>query len=221
MAALQTTRRSSVQLQIPTLSLAQSFQLSHSQGNLQQMPAAGSSRQRSQSVDILSHLHLAHLTSIASSTSTATSPASANPPPLPIIKVEMEGGENDEGGFGSGSSSISLSDDLSQSSASSLNWSHDIKNLRVSRTPPPTVNSRRSSTGDIGGKIMPSASDQNLYKSSTAPKVPPRPQAQEILSRCTTITRKNASRGRLSPTQTEIQSRWSFSWPQSVIFFIK
>ncbi|XP_076026755.1 NADPH oxidase organizer 1a [Genypterus blacodes] len=211
MVALQTTRHSTVQLQVPSSTMAQSHQLSLSQGNLLKMPAVGSSKQRSHSLDVLSFDPPAYPSASSSTSPTRAEPrrASATPHPLPVIKVEMDGEERSEGSEGSFSSdsSFGLSDDLGHSSASSLSWSQDNLDMRLSRTPPPMTSTHLSPTSGMGGKILPSVSDPNLYKSSTTPKVPPRPQAQEILSRCTTITRKNASRGGLSPSPTEIQSR--------------
>lgn len=43
-------------------------------------------------------------------------------------------------------------------------------------------------------KMISSRSDPSLNKMPSTPKVPPRPQAQEILQRCTTVTRKNLQR---------------------------
>uniref|UniRef100_A0A667YDM6 NADPH oxidase organizer 1a n=1 Tax=Myripristis murdjan TaxID=586833 RepID=A0A667YDM6_9TELE len=86
-------------------------------------------------------------------------------------------------------------DDLSSSS------------LHLSRTPPPMMANRLSPASDMDAKIATSTSDPNLYRGPTTPKVPPRPRAQEILTRCTTITRKNASRPGTPSAQTEILSR--------------
>ncbi|XP_053194852.1 uncharacterized protein LOC128379252 [Scomber japonicus] len=49
--------------------------------------------------------------------------------------------------------------------------------------------------------------DLSSSSGPTTPKVPPRPQAQDILTRCTTITRKNLARRSPSPTPTAILSR--------------
>lgn len=118
------------------------------------------------------------------------------------------------------SDSTDFSDELNSSWASSssfnlsynedqlhLSRSYNEDRMRFSRTPPPMVSNRLSPTTGLEGKMMPSVSDPNLYKGPTTPKVPPRPRAQEILTRCTTVTRKNAAKGGLSPTQTEIMSR--------------
>ncbi|KAM9457484.1 NADPH oxidase organizer 1-like [Clarias gariepinus] len=43
------------------------------------------------------------------------------------------------------------------------------------------------------GKLLPSIFDPNVFKSGKTPKIPPKPQVQEILKRCTTVTRKNIS----------------------------
>uniref|UniRef100_A0A3Q2DQ32 NADPH oxidase organizer 1a n=1 Tax=Cyprinodon variegatus TaxID=28743 RepID=A0A3Q2DQ32_CYPVA len=63
--------------------------------------------------------------------------------------------------------------------------------LRLSRTPPPMVANRLNPTGNHEGTLLPSVSDPNLYKGPRFPTVPPRPRAQDILSRCTSVTRKN------------------------------
>lgn len=105
--------------------------------------------------------------------------------------------------------SFSESEDLSSSAASltfNLSVSTNEEQLRLSRTPPPGANNYLSPSVPQG-KMISSVSDPNLYKGPSTPKVPPRPRAQEILTRCTTITRKNASRGGASTTQTEITSR--------------
>ncbi|KAG7243575.1 hypothetical protein INR49_011132 [Caranx melampygus] len=206
------------QLTVPS-SLDRSQQLSRSQGNLLQLPPSRSpsprplrsdSKQRSHSLNILSEQPPAQ---------PATNAATAQHSPPPTIMVEAEGQEEHHGtslraesvgSFASSSTDFSFSDDFTSSSASSsLNLSHSTNDemLRLSRTPPPMVANRLSPTSITEGKMIPSVSDPNLYKGPTTPKVPPRPQAQEILTRCTTITRKNAAKGGVSPTQTEIISR--------------
>ncbi|XP_069569613.1 NADPH oxidase organizer 1a [Brachyistius frenatus] len=134
-----------------------------------------------------------------------TSPAAKHAPP-PTIMVEMDGEEepragsppeDSEGSFGSDSSDVSFSDDLSSSSASSfldLSRGANDEQLRLSRTPPPMASNHLSPTSPLEGKLIHSVSDPNLFKMPAAPRVPPRPQTQDILSRCTTITRKNAAR---------------------------
>lgn len=116
-----------------------------------------------------------------------------------------------EGSLASNSTdfSFSESEDLGSSAASStfnLSVSANEEQLRLSRTPQPGANNYLSPSVPQG-KMISSVSDPSLYKGPSAPKVPPRPRAQEILTRCTTITRKNASRGGASTTQTEITSR--------------
>ncbi|KAJ0001438.1 hypothetical protein NQD34_006458, partial [Periophthalmus magnuspinnatus] len=64
---------------------------------------------------------------------------------------------------------------------------------RFSHTPPPPRSNHLSPSTDV--RMLPSVSDPNLYKGLKSPKVPPRPQPQQILTRCTTITRKNAAKG--------------------------
>lgn len=209
----------------------QSHQLSHSQGNLLQLPASRSpspylqadSRQRSQSLNVLSEQPPALPAASANVGNRAARPAGFKQNPPPMITVEMDGEEEQRGrspttdsdsSFGSESTDFSLSDDLSDdlsssttSSMFSLRPGGNDERVQLSRTPPPRMNNHLSPTSDTEGKMIPSVSDPNLYKGPMTPKVPPRPRAQEILSRCTSITRKNAARGSPSPTQTEILSR--------------
>ncbi|CAB1448090.1 unnamed protein product [Pleuronectes platessa] len=228
MAANHQSRRSSSELPASSsssLMLEQSHQLSLSSGNLLQLPPTRSSTprlltpdtmQRSRSLDILSEPPRAPPRTSATKVATATAPAKHLPPPT--IMVQMAGGEEERGrslraesdeSFGSSSSEFSCSDDLSSSSASStfdLSQSATGDWLRHSRTPPPVKSSGLSPTHGTEGKMLPSVSDPNIYKGSSTPKVPPRPRPREILTRCTTITRKNAGQG-LPPTQTEILSQ--------------
>ncbi|XP_022608221.1 NADPH oxidase organizer 1-like [Seriola dumerili] len=228
MAVHNQDRRTSYQLPVPSSTLVQSHQLSRSQGNLLQLPPLRSSsprplqpdsKQRSHSLNTLSEQLPAQPAHSAPATSVASTPATAQHSPPPTIMVEMEGEEehgkslrsDSMGSFVSSSSSsnFSFSDDLMSSASSSLNLSHSANDeqLRLSRTPQPVASNRLSPTSGLEGKMIPSVSDPNLYKGPTTPKVPPRPQAQEILTRCSTVTRKNAARGGVSPTPTEILSR--------------
>lgn len=214
----------STQLQLPCSGLKQSNQLSRSQGNLLQLPSGRSpspsllqpdKKERSHSLTILSEQPPAQPRTYAANI--ATTPTSARHAHPPVIKVEMDGQEEhgrvmstgSERSLGSDSSdSFDFGDDLSSSSASScFNLSHSANagQLRFSRTPPPTHH--LSPTSCPGQPMTSSVSDPHLYKGPTAPPVPPRPQAQEILARCSSVTRKNASRGNVSATQTEICSR--------------
>uniref|UniRef100_A0A673KJ43 NADPH oxidase organizer 1-like n=1 Tax=Sinocyclocheilus rhinocerous TaxID=307959 RepID=A0A673KJ43_9TELE len=94
----------------------------------------------------------------------------------------------------------SLSDDSdefsddSSFSGKSLNRSDTEEQLRRSRTP--TLDSSGSLRPESaeGGKMIGSRSDPSLNKMPSTPKIPPRPQAQEILKRCTTVTCKNLQR---------------------------
>ncbi|KAM7386800.1 hypothetical protein PAMA_009430 [Pampus argenteus] len=225
MTAHHEARRLSSQLQVPSSTLTQQTQqLSRSQGNLLQLlpvsptssrPLQPDNIQRSHSFNTLSvehpHQHVARTAANAGATASTAKHA-----PPPIIMVEMDGEKqqqerspatDSEGSFESDSDSFS--DDLSSSSASSFfNLSHSANDeqLRLNRAPTPVSANSLSPTSGPGGKMLPSVSDPNIYKSSTTPKVPPRPQTREILTRCTTVTRKNAARGHLSPTQTEILS---------------
>ncbi|XP_074552424.1 uncharacterized protein gid4 [Halichoeres trimaculatus] len=66
---------------------------------------------------------------------------------------------------------------------------------------------REESEGSLDSSDFSFSDDLSSSSSPSSPKIPPRPQAQEILKRCTTITRKNAARGGTSPTPPEILSR--------------
>ncbi|XP_061702198.1 NADPH oxidase organizer 1a [Syngnathoides biaculeatus] len=141
-------------------------------------------------------------------------PPNASYVPTPIITVENDmdtdlpsspTGDSEEEFT---SDSEFSSDEFSSSSASTsvtLSMSTDDYRLRHSRTPPPPGRNNLNPERALGGKMTPAVSDPVLFKSVSAPKVPPRPRTKEILNRCTTITRKNANRSP-SPTQTPIQS---------------
>ncbi|XP_075942179.1 NADPH oxidase organizer 1a [Anarhichas minor] len=148
----------------------------------------------------------------------ATSPTTAEYVPPPTIMLQMDGKQeqceispraDSEESF---SSDSDFNDELNSSWASSssfnlnLSQSCNEEQLRLSRTPPPMASNRLSPSSIPEGRMMPSVSDPNLYKGPKTPKVPPRPRAHDILTRCTTVTRKNATKGRLSPTQIEIMS---------------
>lgn len=209
------------QLTVPSSTLDRSQQLSRSQGNLLQLPPSRSpsprplqpdSKQRSHSLNVLSEPPPARPAANAAA-------AAAQHTPPPTIMVETEDQEERRGpgmraesvgSFASSSTDFSFSDDFTSSSASSsinLSPSANDEMLRLSRTPPPMATNRLSPLSVPDGRMIPSVSDPNLYKGPTTPKVPPRPRAQEILTRCTTITRKNAAKGGVSPTHTEIMSR--------------
>lgn len=209
------------QLTVPSSNLDRSQQLSRSQGNLLQLPPSRSPSPRPLQPDSKLRSHSLNLLSEQPAAPPAPNAAAARPSPPPTIMVETEGQEEEHHGpslragsvasFASNSTDFSFSsDDFTSSSAgSSLNLSPspNDETLRLSRTPPPTVGNRLSPSSITEGRMIPSVSDPNLYKGPTTPKVPPRPQAQEILTRCTTITRKNAARGGVSPIPIEITSR--------------
>lgn len=202
------------------------IKLSSSQENLLELPSAdrspspllplADSRQRSRSLNTLGVMPPAQ-PARARATDTATLPHPKQAPP-PTIMVEMDGARrgrsptlDSEDSFLSDSTefSISDSDPLDSSRGSSrlnLSVGHNTQELLRSRTPPPP-SSHHLSPSVPGSKMTPSISDPNIYKGTLPPKIPPRPQAQEILTRCSTVTRKNVRRATPSPTQTEILSR--------------
>ena len=175
------------------------------------------SRQRSASLNILSEQAPAQPAPRTFATNMAIAPEAAKHPPPPVIRLETDGEEErdgrsaaqySDGSDGSDSTDFSFSDDLSDDlSSSEASFTQNLsvgardEQLRLSRTPPPTATGYLSPTSGLEGKMVPSVSDPNLYKGPAAPKVPPRPRAQEILTRCTTITRKKANRASPSPAQ--------------------
>ncbi|TNN66121.1 NADPH oxidase organizer 1 [Liparis tanakae] len=213
---------SSNQIAPPTL---HSNQLSLSQGNLSQLPPSRSAspnllrmprQQRSHSMDTSSEKHPYLLTPRTAAPAAATSPVT--PPkygPPPVIMVEMDGEEeqrdarpdSDESFLSDSDGSDDLNSSWGSSSSFNLSKSYSGEQLRAGRTPPPTWGNQLSPASISEGRMAPSVSEPNLYKGPTAPKVPPRPQAQEILTRCSTVTRKNASKGRTSPSPGDVMSR--------------
>ncbi|XP_077413702.1 NADPH oxidase organizer 1a [Vanacampus margaritifer] len=146
-----------------------------------------------------------------------TSPPNASYVPTPFIMVENDIDSDlplsligdSELEFTSDSDFSSSSDEFSSSSAStiiSLSMSTDDYRLSHRRSPSPMARNTLSPQSAKEGKMTPAVSDPNIFKSVSAPKVPPRPQTDEILSRCTTITRKNANRSP-SPAPAPIQTR--------------
>ncbi|MED6274442.1 hypothetical protein CHARACLAT_016374 [Characodon lateralis] len=132
----------------------------------------------------------------------STTPTSAMQGPVPVIMVQSDGEKT--GWILRGESVDSFESDsdnpLSMSASSSLNPSYSANNeqLQLCRTSPPMVASCLSPTNNPKGTLLPSVSDPNLYKGPRSPKVPPRPQPREILTRCTTVTCKNATKSDLS-----------------------
>lgn len=141
----------------------------------------------------------------------STTPTSTIQAPPPLIMVQFDEDDEQIGRIIREESvdsfeSDSFSDDgLSMSGGSSLSLSYGANDeqLRLPRTPPPMAANRLSPSSRPEGTLPPSVSDPNLYKGPRFPKVPPRPQAQEILTRCTSVTRKNATKSSLSPTEME------------------
>ncbi|MEQ2163079.1 hypothetical protein GOODEAATRI_026534 [Goodea atripinnis] len=132
----------------------------------------------------------------------STTPTSAMQGPAPVIMVQSD--REKTGRILRGESVDSFESDsdnaLSMSASSSLNLSYSANDeqLQLCRTSPPMVASCLSPTNNPKGTLLPSVSDPNLYKGPRSPKVPPRPQPREILTRCTTVTCKNATKSNLS-----------------------
>ncbi|CAM4410678.1 unnamed protein product [Leuciscus chuanchicus] len=87
-----------------------------------------------------------------------------------------------------------FSDESSFSGNNSLNQSDAEQQFRRSRTPTLDSSGSLSVESPTEGKMISSRSDPSLNKMPSTPKVPARPQAQEILQRCTTVTRQNLQR---------------------------
>ncbi|KAK0153133.1 NADPH oxidase organizer 1 [Merluccius polli] len=204
-------------LQAPNLGGYNPNERSHSQGNILQLPSKPN-RQR------LGDKHRSHSMemdrSLPAKSYGDNSGGGSPVAPVPVIRVEVDdsdryfrsdtlGSHESESSLVSDSSEFSFSDDVSSSDGNStLNLAQSLneQQLRMSRTPPPGLMSSNRLSPNTS-KMSPSVSDPNLFKGPSTPKVPPRPRAQEILTRCTTVTRKNASKARLSPTLGDIQSR--------------
>ncbi|XP_059413561.1 NADPH oxidase organizer 1a [Carassius carassius] len=90
--------------------------------------------------------------------------------------------------------SEAFSDESSFSGSDSLNCLDSEEHLLPSRTPTPDSSGSLSPESAGEDKMISSRSDSSLNKMPSTPKIPPRPQAQEILKRCTTVTRKNLQR---------------------------
>nr|XP_046161993.1 NADPH oxidase organizer 1-like [Oncorhynchus gorbuscha] len=200
-----------------------SHERSHSQGNILQLPGSQPStpnqlkptdKLKSHSFNVLT-VPQPSPSPVMVTTPAPTYPSKGTPTPTIMVEVDGEvdrGNRSLAGSMGSEGSDFSFSDDLSSSScSSSLNLSRaDMdERLRRARTPPPMVADRLNpDSGVLEGRMVHGRSDPNLFKMApTTPKVPPRPRVQEILTRCTTVTRKNASKAKLSPAPAVILSR--------------
>ncbi|KAJ8245985.1 hypothetical protein GJAV_G00262430 [Gymnothorax javanicus] len=112
----------------------------------------------------------------------------------PIVPAESEGRKSSLSGGSLGSES-SFSDTCSSTGSDSLSSS------------PISMVELQNEDGSLT-EGSPVSTDLNPLKTSSAPKVPPRPGDQEILNRCTTFTRKAAlaSKSRL-PELRQMQAR--------------
>ncbi|XP_032442563.1 NADPH oxidase organizer 1a [Xiphophorus hellerii] len=219
---VQMTSQYNVQNSSSLLPHSSTLHHSYSYGNLSQHPnprpispslTPTESIHRSQSLNQLSTQPAVSLPAPANNH--PTSPTSPVQGPLPEILVQSDEDQEQNGRILRAESvdsfeSDSFSDDaLSMSAGSSLNLSYGANDqqLRFCRTPQPTVSNSLSPTSNPEGTLLPSVSDPNLYKGPQPPRVPPRPRAQEILTRCSSITRKNATKSNLSTTSTEVTGR--------------
>lgn len=111
----------------------------------------------------------------------------------PSIHVEFA--ENHKrGSLSEDSEENSISDDSSSISikCASLCSTEDLFSRGCTTMP----NSSGSHSPDSAtrGKMIDNRSDPTIRKMPGTPKIPPRPQAKEIIKRCTTVTRKNLER---------------------------
>ncbi|XP_036446379.1 NADPH oxidase organizer 1a [Colossoma macropomum] len=167
-------------------------ELSRSQGNLLQLPGNGlrlAGKPKSCSMDVIPHPQ--------------ASPMAQRVAPTIQVQPAEEGRDRSLSSVSKGSET-GFSDDSSSSDNESRSTSPS--DIQQSRTPTPIVTGRLTPSSTKEGKLTTSTSDPNMFKLPSTPKVPPRPQAQEILKRCTTITRKNASKNQQSPP-LEVYSR--------------
>lgn len=119
--------------------------------------------------------------------------------------IEVEAAEDSRARSLSSSSEESLSESGSSSSSRSI-CASSPKEIQRCITPQPDHLSLTE------GKLLPSKSEPNIFKLPRTPQIPPRPQAQEILKRCTTVTRKNISRSQAFSPVGDIHSRWKQLW---------
>ncbi|XP_067089476.1 uncharacterized protein [Osmerus mordax] len=213
-------------LQVPGPSLArQSQEHSRSQSNLLQPPGLQpfstnhlhpASKYMSRSLNILSEPHPEPRPKHHPEPCPQTVSTMGQQTPTIMVVEDVEGDRRGRSltasSYDSQDSNDSLGSEFSSCCSSSLNLSSGDMNeaLRLSRTPPPMGMDHLSPDGNGGlqtkGKITSSRSDPNLFKMPTTPRVPPRPRAHEIMSRCTTVTRKNVSKAKVLPVPTEIAS---------------
>ncbi|XP_026994809.1 NADPH oxidase organizer 1a [Tachysurus fulvidraco] len=116
----------------------------------------------------------------------------------PAIKVDSV--EEDRDRSFSDSSEESFSDSASSSSSGSVCVSSPTDTQRC-RTPQP------NHLNPTDSRMLHSKSEPSVFQSPRTPKIPPRPQAQEILQRCTTVTRKNVSKNQMLSANGDIHSR--------------
>nr|XP_015801187.2 NADPH oxidase organizer 1a [Nothobranchius furzeri] len=200
----------------PTSLLIPASNLTHScsHGNLQRLPPVSSSSFSSDQSDSVRRSRSLNRLSDQPDPQPARRPTPTviPPKPTPAVRVlpptitvqvddegEDQGSRMQTGGSNGSFEDDSFSDDESgsfygSSSSFNLSYSYNDDRLRLSRTPPPTANTLLTPTGPSEGKLLPSVSEPNLFNRPTSPKVPPRPRAQEILTRCTTLTRKNLAK---------------------------
>ncbi|XP_060757706.1 NADPH oxidase organizer 1 isoform X1 [Neoarius graeffei] len=179
---LQTSSLHLARLQVSANSspMIPGHELSRSQCNLLQIPGGNLSlrdKSKSHSLNVLTDVH--------------HEPPTAEVEPAEDSRARsLSGGSSIETFSYSGSSSSSGSVDVSSP--------EDVQRCRT--TQPDCLN-------PTNNKLLPATSELNMFNLPRSPKVPPRPQAQEILKRCTTMTRKNVSRSQMFSPTVDIHSR--------------
>lgn len=153
--------------------LRSGHELSRSQGNLR-LPGSTLDPKDKQMSRSMSRLPDAHTTQLT-----------------PSVRVKFV--ENGQQSSLSDDSEEFSDNDSSFSGSDTLKRSDTEEQLRRSHTPTPD-SSRSLSPESAEVKMISSRSDPSLNQMPSTPKIPPRPQAQEILKRCTTVTRKNLQR---------------------------
>ncbi|KAG9334779.1 hypothetical protein JZ751_006528 [Albula glossodonta] len=152
---------------------------------------SAAARKRSHSLDVLSE-----------------TPHSPAPTPVTMEQEHRKdslGGASEGGASEGGASEFSFSDDSSSTAGESTSPGHSDQEDRLYESSAPS-----GLASDLAeGRVTPIPSEASLLRGPPAPRVPPRPKDQEILSRCTTFTRKAAlaSKARLFPEMPQAQGR--------------
>ncbi|XP_010872714.3 NADPH oxidase organizer 1a [Esox lucius] len=207
------------QLQVPGAghSLArQAVDLNRSQGNLLRPPVSQPPMpnqlvpiKKSRSLNALSELRPGPPPVIVTPPA-PDCPTRGNPEAPVVIETDGKGdrrgssvSKSSVGSEGSDFSDFSLSP---TSCESSLNLSSGEMHKLLERSRVQEACCISPDRDGLEGRMVHSTSENNLFNvPPSMPKVPPRPRPQEILTRCTTVTRKKASKASLSPQPAEVE----------------